>query len=123
MSLKLVLWSPEFKIFKDGDMTEIRLKGISLEGQKTKVTLVRAVYFKSKCVLADDPLYVFYVLLSLFFYFTASSREAGQRTSPGSLMQLRTGHVPFKEHLYRIKKVHLMPLGRRNCFPVLQIMM
>jgi ATP-binding cassette subfamily C (CFTR/MRP) protein 1 len=48
---------PDFELFKSGDMTQISDKGSNLSGgQKTRITIARAVYSDSDIYLFDDPL-------------------------------------------------------------------
>lgn len=47
----------DFKMFADGDATEVGERGISLSGgQKARISLARAVYSRSDTYLLDDPL-------------------------------------------------------------------
>jgi ABC-type multidrug transport system fused ATPase/permease subunit len=49
--------NPDFELFKSGDMTQISDKGSNLSGgQKTRITIARAVYSDSDIYLFDDPL-------------------------------------------------------------------
>ncbi len=49
--------NPDFEIFKSGDMTQVSDKGSNLSGgQKTRITIARAVYSDSDIYLFDDPL-------------------------------------------------------------------
>mmetsp|Transcript_40611 Transcript_40611/g.36041 ORF Transcript_40611/g.36041 Transcript_40611/m.36041 type:complete len:322 (+) Transcript_40611:1063-2028(+) len=47
----------DFKLFPNGDLTEIGEKGINLSGgQKARISLARAIYSDSDIYLLDDPL-------------------------------------------------------------------
>ena len=49
--------NPDFELFKSGDMTQVSDKGSNLSGgQKTRITIARAVYSDSDIYLFDDPL-------------------------------------------------------------------
>ena len=49
--------NPDFELFKSGDMTQVSDKGSNLSGgQKTRITIARAVYSDSDIFLFDDPL-------------------------------------------------------------------
>ena len=49
--------TPDFELFKSGDMTQVSDKGSNLSGgQKTRITIARAVYSDSDIYLFDDPL-------------------------------------------------------------------
>ncbi|KIJ28632.1 hypothetical protein M422DRAFT_784503 [Sphaerobolus stellatus SS14] len=61
--------NPDLEIFEDRDLTEVGSRGISLSGgQKARVSLARAVYARSKCVLLDDPLSAVDSHTALFLY-------------------------------------------------------
>ena len=48
---------PDFELFKQGDLTQVSDKGGNLSGgQKTRITIARAVYSDSDIYLFDDPL-------------------------------------------------------------------
>ena len=48
---------PDFELFKQGDLTQVSDKGANLSGgQKTRITIARAVYSDSDIYLFDDPL-------------------------------------------------------------------
>jgi ATP-binding cassette subfamily C (CFTR/MRP) protein 1 len=52
-----MICSVSFHVLKDGDMTEIGEKGITLSGgQKARVALARAVYHQASVTLIDDAL-------------------------------------------------------------------
>ena len=47
----------DLELFKSGDMTQVSDKGSNLSGgQKTRITIARAVYSNSDIYLFDDPL-------------------------------------------------------------------
>ena len=49
--------NPDFELFKSGDMTQVSDKGSNLSGgQKTRITIARAVYSDADIYLFDDPL-------------------------------------------------------------------
>ena len=49
--------NPDFELFKSGDMTQVSDKGGNLSGgQKTRITIARAVYSDADIYLFDDPL-------------------------------------------------------------------
>ena len=48
---------PDFELFKMGDLTQVSDKGANLSGgQKTRITIARAIYSDSDIYLFDDPL-------------------------------------------------------------------
>jgi len=55
--LNICQLNPDLELFKSGDMTQISDKGSNLSGgQKTRITIARAVYSNSDIYLFDDPL-------------------------------------------------------------------
>ncbi|CAJ0747688.1 10084_t:CDS:10 [Entrophospora sp. SA101] len=55
--IKMCALEKDFRIFEDGDMTEIGEKGITLSGgQKQRCSLARAVYSRAQIIFIDDVL-------------------------------------------------------------------
>ena len=55
--LNICQLKPDLELFKSGDMTQVSDKGSNLSGgQKTRITIARAVYSNSDIYLFDDPL-------------------------------------------------------------------
>ena len=55
--LNICQLKPDLELFKSGDMTQVSDKGSNLSGgQKTRITIARAVYSDADIYLFDDPL-------------------------------------------------------------------
>ena len=55
--LNICQLNPDLELFKSGDMTQVSDKGSNLSGgQKTRITIARAVYSDADIYLFDDPL-------------------------------------------------------------------
>ncbi|KAL4454635.1 hypothetical protein ABPG74_021840 [Tetrahymena malaccensis] len=92
----------DFKIFPNGDQTEIGEKGANLSGgQRARISLARALYSQSDIYLLDDPLSAVDAKVSNFIFNEAIKKFLQKQT-----IILVTHQIHLTKHTDRIYILH-----------------